>query len=1013
MADDYSINAVITADSTGFARGVRNAQNSITNLGKVISTVTKTITSLFAVKGLADFGKSVIKQADQANKTLNILSNTIQATGASAWTTTQDLDKMAKVYAKTTDYTVTEIEQMQSVLLGFRDITDETFGAATDAITDMATVMGMSLTSAAQTVGKALDDPIKGLDSLRRQGFAFTEEQKAELAQLVKNGEKLKAQKIILDELNTTYGGAAKAGQSTFSRLSHTFDVFKENLGNKLLPIVNKTMGAMSTALEDMTRKLEDIDFQKIFAILENVFTKVQSVLIKTRDMVKNVFTEIKEYINNVNFSPFITMIDTFAGVVKKCFTDIKTNIQNSMGIFGELKEKLSGLTDFLNVDKIVDIINTVIDVVFFMRDTITSVGNEIRNIVFGVVETVWGYIKQIFDNSNSALEQSGTSIQSWGDLFYEILNNNFKIFQDFFGSIKAILRGDWELAWEYAKLAVLRMADNILKALSSIMNAFPKLVNKVIDGVNVLLGGINKVREFFGDDPIGLVKAFESIDLSESSGVGKQILNAERNIMNLLGESADKSIKEIEKVSKFATGFTKKLVGGIKELTNVEVESSDERATYEKKTYQEVVTVAGNTYKTISDWDIKLLQQKQENQKEYSKKYHDIQLELIEAERQKALDSEEIESEREKINKYYDKQIELENKRHTKALVENLKTALGKITDIVKKVGSVVINAFKKMFDINLDDTLDNLLVFEDKILTFFVETLPKLPQYFKSAMQSIYVLLENVLSVVTPEKVAGIITQVMQTITQYAPLVIGAIGDILNNMLDGIIDSLPDIIKALEVIVSKLGQVLPQLIQKLIEVFIGILQNPQEIAQLVVAIIKGVVEIFNVLIKNIGPLLEALLPAIGTIIIELIKAIPDILVSMGSALWEAVKGIGKFIVNTLIDVLNTMLDGISAAWTWIPGTKGIPHIPKLATGTQSAFSGLTLVGEAGPELVNFRGGEQVLNNRNTNKALASMGGNTNNFNVTFNNLTDTSAYAMMSQLKAYNRQMAINSII
>ena len=77
------------------------------------------------------------------------------------------------------------------------------------------------------------------------------------------------------------------------------------------------------------------------------------------------------------------------------------------------------------------------------------------------------------------------------------------------------------------------------------------------------------------------------------------------------------------------------------------------------------------------------------------------------------------------------------------------------------------------------------------------------------------------------------------------------------------------------------------------------------------------------------------------------------------------------------------------------------------------SARRGLALVGEAGPELVNFRGGEQVLNARNTQKALDGMGGSTNNFNVVFNNTQDTTAFAMMQQLKAYNRQLAINSVI
>lgn len=81
-------------------------------------------------------------------------------------------------------------------------------------------------------------------------------------------------------------------------------------------------------------------------------------------------------------------------------------------------------------------------------------------------------------------------------------------------------------------------------------------------------------------------------------------------------------------------------------------------------------------------------------------------------------------------------------------------------------------------------------------------------------------------------------------------------------------------------------------------------------------------------------------------------------------------------------------------------------------ANGTDNARRGLHLVGEAGPELVRFGGGEKVMNNKATNRALQTAGA-TNNFNVTFNNTQDTTAFAMVSQLKQYNRQMAINGII
>jgi hypothetical protein len=70
-----------------------------------------------------------------------------------------------------------------------------------------------------------------------------------------------------------------------------------------------------------------------------------------------------------------------------------------------------------------------------------------------------------------------------------------------------------------------------------------------------------------------------------------------------------------------------------------------------------------------------------------------------------------------------------------------------------------------------------------------------------------------------------------------------------------------------------------------------------------------------------------------------------------------------------------------------------------------------LHIVGEAGPELVRFRGGERVYNNRDTMGIIS--GNKTNNFNVTFNNLRDTSAFAMMNQLKRYNRELAVNGVI
>lgn len=134
--------------------------------------------------------------------------------------------------------------------------------------------------------------------------------------------------------------------------------------------------------------------------------------------------------------------------------------------------------------------------------------------------------------------------------------------------------------------------------------------------------------------------------------------------------------------------------------------------------------------------------------------------------------------------------------------------------------------------------------------------------------------------------------------------------------------------------------------------------------------------------------------------------------------AIGEAIsKGITEGFTETSLHEIRRDL-----SWTFDQANKTLSKIDEVmnnvfgggyATGTNNATRGLHLVGEVGPELVKFNGGEQVLNARNTQSALENASGTTINQNVVFNNLQDTSAFAMMSQLRQYNREMAINGII
>ena len=573
MADaDFSVKAIISAQTSQFEKGMKNAQSSINSMSKSIGGLQKLLKNVFsvaaigtAVKAITDFGKSAVEAADKANAQFRILSNTIKVTGASAWTSEKDLENMSKSYAKNTNYSVTEIQKMQTVLLGFKNITGETFNEASEAIMDMSTVMGMDLTSAVQTVGKALDDPIKGLDSLRRQGFAFTDEQKEELAQLVKNGEQLKAQKIILDELATTYGGAAKQAQSYSSRMKFALDELKETLGNKLKPLVESSTNATTKMIENLTKVLKSEGFQTFINVVTNLSKKVKEVVEKITSYFSELHSRIKALGEGMDLSPLLSFFDTLAFIISELIKELKKGIDEIISFFEKLKSKSKESGEsFLDLSKIVEIVNSIINVLWFLRDQIKKIIEQIANLIFKWINYIWSIIKELFTNTEDALVESQRPFESWGDFFYETFNSVFKFTQDVINFISSLLSGDWVIAWEYAKLTVVRVVKGLLDVISQFastgVNLFISAINKLIEAYNFLAEKINL-------DPADLLEPWQGFNLSESLGLNEEIEEIENKIKETSGKEADYSIKELARFSKnfkgFSKGFLKDLITG------------------------------------------------------------------------------------------------------------------------------------------------------------------------------------------------------------------------------------------------------------------------------------------------------------------------------------------------------------------------------------------------------------------------------------------------------------------
>lgn len=244
MADiNEELRVLVTAEVDKAIKNLKSVDKQTGDTEKLFKKLGGSIGAAFSVKAIIDFGKACSEQFREDNQAASILKSTLEATGATAWTTFEELEKMASGLQQKTNFAASSIESMQSVLLGFRNITGETFGEATKAILDMATVMKMDLSSAAQSIGKALDDPIHGMDSLKKQGFNFTAAQKQVIQSFLDAGDAASAQKIILDELNGTFGGAAEAAADYSTKIKNSFGDLQSGIGEFLAGFVNNKVG--------------------------------------------------------------------------------------------------------------------------------------------------------------------------------------------------------------------------------------------------------------------------------------------------------------------------------------------------------------------------------------------------------------------------------------------------------------------------------------------------------------------------------------------------------------------------------------------------------------------------------------------------------------------------------------------------------------------------------------------------------------------------------------------------
>jgi hypothetical protein len=189
-----------------------------------------------------DWIKQGTLDAQAMNSTLANMTQQLKTTGGASGKTVAGLKSAADAMEMKIGVDAQEIVEAQSVLLTFTKVSGKEFDKATGLAFDMAAVLGGDAKSASMQLGKALNDPVKGMTSLSRAGVQFTAQQKEQVKAMIASGDVTGAQGIILKELETQFGGTAEKSADSTAKIGLMFDNMKEEVGAAVIGLVDKAM---------------------------------------------------------------------------------------------------------------------------------------------------------------------------------------------------------------------------------------------------------------------------------------------------------------------------------------------------------------------------------------------------------------------------------------------------------------------------------------------------------------------------------------------------------------------------------------------------------------------------------------------------------------------------------------------------------------------------------------------------------------------------------------------------
>lgn len=335
------------------------AEGHTSKLKAMKSNVLETLNSFvgFATGGLVIEGASqafeflgesinkAMEHGREAEQTQASLNASLAMTGKVTGVTSKMTNELADSLSGITTYSADTILSGESVMAIFQNIGKKVFPDAVKTSLDLAAKLGIDVPTASRLLGRALNDPIKGVTQLTRYGITLTKSQQDSIKHFMKINDVADAQSIILGALHGRLGNVAEAMGSTLTGRMQIFnnkmELMQEKIGEAVIPILTKLLGLFMPLTSWLAEKIpEAIDaaveifnndlapsVDKVAVYIAKLGSQIENSLVPFFEHLVQTGRDVVQFFRDA--SPAAQAVESVLGVLAGAFTAlaIKTAI--------------------------------------------------------------------------------------------------------------------------------------------------------------------------------------------------------------------------------------------------------------------------------------------------------------------------------------------------------------------------------------------------------------------------------------------------------------------------------------------------------------------------------------------------------------------------------------------------------------------------------------------------------------------------------------------------------------